>query len=69
MLEYIDGITGNEVADELARKGATKSFTDPDIFCALPKSAQGQILRASETGQRKFYWKNHPELKQTIRPF
>lgn len=36
-------IDGNVVADELVRKQATRSFTGPEPFCGLQRSAEGEI--------------------------
>lgn len=35
-------IASKEVADELARKGATNSFTGPEPFCGLPRRVQAK---------------------------
>lgn len=41
-------IGGNEIADELARHGATTSF-NPQAFRGLPRSAYGEIFRGFRT--------------------
>lgn len=56
------GIADNKDADEVGRKGTTISCTGPEFFCGQPISAHPEILRALETGWRRFYWKTLPGL-------
>src|ERR1700709_1512571 len=61
----IYGNYGNEKTDELARKGAGKTFTGPVPFSCLPESHFKMALRGWEDRNKALSWSNTPGLRHS----
>ena len=59
------GEQGNEMADELARKGAAAPFIGPEPFCGISPQAFRAELRQEEERNRANLWKSLPGLRQS----
>lgn len=66
------GITGNEIADELARAGSSTTLIGPEPFCGIPWASAAYAISKWEKIQCLTYWNCIPGLRQAkslIRPF
>lgn len=59
-----EGISGNEIADELARAGAEQPFIGPEPFCGTSRSHLMEELREWENDVKNNYWNNIPGIRQ-----
>lgn len=62
-----EGIEGNEVADELAKRGANAIPFGPEPFCGLPTAHRREVVQKWEEDKRRTYWNNVPGLRQSKR--
>lgn len=56
-------LEGNEVTDELTRKGAAKSLYEPDPYCEVENGFMATTLEEEEERLRKLYWTNLTEIE------
>ncbi|XP_055850655.1 uncharacterized protein LOC129915201 [Episyrphus balteatus] len=58
------GVQGNEVADSLAKAGATAPLMGPEPYCGIGDSTIKQMIKTDEEAKRTKIWKETPKLRQ-----
>jgi ribonuclease HI len=53
-----EGFEGNEIADELARRGSANLLFGPEPFCGVPEASVKAILRTRTNNKSLQYWCN-----------
>ena len=60
-----NGVRGNEIADKLAKHGATTPFEGPEPGMGLGQSFLKSLLKNKVTEETNKYWVNLPKLRQS----
>jgi len=61
-----NNIPGNELADNLARKGAENPLIGPEPFCGDGHDRVRGLLESPDEGKRLFFWEHLPGLRQSV---
>ena len=59
------GVAGNEIADELARKGASTPLIGPEPFCGLGLNSTKRALLEEEHSKWARHWEEQPGIRQS----
>jgi len=60
-----NNIPGNELADNLARKGAENRLIGPEPFCGVGHHRLRGLLKSPEEEKRLSFWEHLPGLRQS----